>query len=73
MRRYRRVILPDFPSNLVTVKFILGTPGFPDKTAPQEGTDRATLLRSVRKEMKEHGDMVMLDVRDIGIRGRRSW
>lgn len=51
----------------MTVKFILGTPAYPDKPISQQGIDRSALLRSVNAEMKEHGDMVMLDVSAFGI------
>ena len=60
--RYRQEILPDFPPNLVTVKFILGTPAPVPRTQISETAARALLLRDVAKEMREHDDMVMLDV-----------
>ncbi|KAK8858457.1 hypothetical protein IAR55_002684 [Kwoniella newhampshirensis] len=61
---YRRVIIPDFPKDLVTVKFILGTPAYPEKPISQEALDRTKLLTRVREEMSEHGDMVMLPMID---------
>ena len=60
--RYRRVIIPDFPKHLVTIKFILGTPAYPEKPISQEAIDRSKLLREVEAEMEEFGDMVMLPV-----------
>lgn len=62
--RYRRVILPDFPPNLVTVKFILGLPPFPEKPISQEALQRSLFLRDIQQEMDEHGDMVLLPVVD---------
>ncbi|GFZ45356.1 hypothetical protein JCM24511_03082 [Saitozyma sp. JCM 24511] len=61
---YRRVILPDFPPNLVTVKFILGLPPFPEKPISQEALQRSLFLRDIQQEMDEHGDMVLLPVVD---------
>ncbi|ODO01524.1 hypothetical protein I350_06344 [Cryptococcus amylolentus CBS 6273] len=61
---YRKEIIPDFPEDLVTVKFILGTPPFPNATTGPEIEKRDALLRDVRQEMKEHGDMVMLPMID---------
>lgn len=61
-RRYRKVVLPDFPKHLVTVKFILGLPPFPEKPVSQEAMERSAFLREIQKEMDEFGDMVMLPV-----------
>ncbi|KAK4685512.1 hypothetical protein P7C73_g4640, partial [Tremellales sp. Uapishka_1] len=61
---YRRVILPDFPKHLVTVKFILGIPPFPESTLSQATIDRALLIRKVDEEMKEFGDIVVLPMID---------
>ena len=61
--RYRKVILPDFPSNLVTVKFILGTPAHVPKSDKEGAAARSRTMKDVIKEMKEHDDMIMLDVR----------
>lgn len=60
--RYRETIIPDFPPELVTVKFILGTPPYPEQSSISERSKRTKLLKDVSKEMKEHGDMVMLPV-----------
>lgn len=60
--RYRETIIPDFPPELVTVKFILGTPPYPEPSSSSEVSKRTKLLKDVKKEMKEHGDMVMLPV-----------
>lgn len=62
-RRYRKVILPDFPKHLVTVKFILGTPALPEKPISSEAIARTKLMNKVSAEMQENGDMVMLPVR----------
>ena len=61
--RYRQVVLPDFPKHLFTVKFILGTPAYPEKPISSEGVERSKFMREIQSEMKEHGDMIMLDVR----------
>jgi hypothetical protein len=63
--RYRQVILPDFPKHLVTVKFIIGTPPFPEAPFSSEAVERTKLLSRVNAEMQEHGDMVMLPVRPV--------
>ena len=60
--RYRQVVLPDFPKHLFTVKFILGTPAYPEKPISSEGVERSKFMREIQAEMKQHGDMVMLDV-----------
>lgn len=78
VNRYRRVILPDFPQDLVTIKFILGTPTRPEDPHSSEGVARAELMKEVKQEMEEQGDMVMLDVSDadapvIGGRSFETW
>lgn len=55
--------MPDFPKDLVTVKFILGTPPLPEKPISSEAVTRSKLMAKVGAEMQEHGDMVMLPVR----------
>jgi hypothetical protein len=62
MVRYRKVILPDFPKSLVTVKFILGLPPYPEKPISQEALTRTQFLRTLQAENQEHGDMVILPV-----------
>lgn len=54
--------IPDFPSNLVTVKFILGLPPYPAKPISSQAVQRSLFLRAIDAEMAEHGDMVMLPV-----------
>ncbi|OCF31309.1 hypothetical protein I316_07095 [Kwoniella heveanensis BCC8398] len=61
---YREVILPDFPPDMFTVKFILGTPAYPENPVSQEAVARSMLLSKVEAEMEEHGDMVMLPMID---------
>ncbi|KIR36347.1 hypothetical protein I352_01295 [Cryptococcus deuterogattii MMRL2647] len=61
---YRETIIPDFPPELVTVKFILGLPPYPEQSSSSELSKRAKLLKDVNKEMKKHGDMVMLPMID---------
>jgi hypothetical protein len=56
------VILPDFPSNLMSIKFILGTPPILIEPTPEEIDDRAKLLEDIQAEVREYGDMVMLPV-----------
>jgi hypothetical protein len=62
--RYREVILPDFPKDLVTVKFILGTPPYPEKPISNEAIARSRFLREIQAEMNEHKDMVLLPMVD---------
>ena len=59
------MILPDFPPSLVTVKFILGLPPYPEKPISQEALERSRFLREINAEMAEHGDMVMLPVNHL--------
>ncbi|WVQ80546.1 hypothetical protein IAT38_002651 [Cryptococcus sp. DSM 104549] len=61
---YRKVIIPDFPPDLVTVKFILGTPAYPENSISSEAVQRSKLLSKVGAEMAEHGDMVILPMID---------
>ncbi|WWC70617.1 uncharacterized protein I206_104568 [Kwoniella pini CBS 10737] len=61
---YRQVVIPDFPKEQFTIKFILGTPAFPENPISQEAVARSVLLNKVEAEMKEHGDMVMLPMID---------
>ena len=56
------MILPDFPPNLVTVKFILGLPPYPTSPIKQEAVQRSTYLRELEQENAEQGDMVILPV-----------
>lgn len=58
--RYRRTIIPDFPPSLVTVKFILGLPPFPERPIGKEAVERSIFLRRIQAEADEHGDIVML-------------
>ncbi|RXK41661.1 hypothetical protein M231_01161 [Tremella mesenterica] len=61
---YRKVIIPDFPPELVTIKFILGTPAIPENPVGTEAVARSAALLRVKQEMKDHNDMVMLDMID---------
>ncbi|WVR06229.1 hypothetical protein IAU60_003259 [Kwoniella sp. DSM 27419] len=61
---YREVILPDFPPDKFTVKFILATPAYPENPISQEAVARSALLRRVELEMAEHNDMVLLPMID---------
>ncbi|ORY31443.1 hypothetical protein BCR39DRAFT_526792 [Naematelia encephala] len=61
---YRRVILPDFPPHLVTVKFILGLPPYPEKPISADAISRSQFLRQIHAEMDEFGDMVLLPMID---------
>ncbi|GMK57377.1 hypothetical protein CspeluHIS016_0402110 [Cutaneotrichosporon spelunceum] len=61
---YRHVVLPDFPSDLFTVKFILGQQAPTTGLKPEERIAKASLAKDVEKEMAEFGDMVMLDIVD---------
>lgn len=61
-RRYRRVLLLDFPTSLVTVKFILGLPPYPENPISKEAVSRSALLRRVQKEAEEFNDIVILPV-----------
>jgi hypothetical protein len=63
--RYRQVIFPDFPKHLVTIKFILGTPAYPEKPIGEEAINRSKLLARVKAEAQEHSDMVILPVSGI--------
>lgn len=56
--RYRNFILPEFPPELVTVKFILGRPPTPTKG----GSWKDLLNFNFEVEQAQYGDMVMLDV-----------
>ncbi|WVW84505.1 hypothetical protein I302_106539 [Kwoniella bestiolae CBS 10118] len=61
---YRQVVIPDFPSDQFTIKFILGTPPFPENPIGQEAIARTVLMNKVEAEMREFGDMVMLPMID---------
>ena len=65
------MILPDFPSNLFTINFILGLPPLDDEPPDLESINgtirapipvRAMVLEEIEAEMEEYGDMVMLPV-----------
>ncbi len=56
------MIIPDFPPSLVTVKFILGLPPYPEKPISHEAIDRSKLILTLKAEMAEHEDMVILPV-----------
>ncbi len=47
---------------MVTVKFILGLPPFPENPISQEAMDRSKLLAELNAENREHGDLVILPV-----------
>lgn len=55
-------MLPDFPSDLFTVKFILGQQAPVEGLNPGQRISRAKLAKDVQEEMAKFGDMVMLDV-----------
>lgn len=55
-------MLPDVPAHLITVKFILGLPPYPENPVSKEAMERSATLRQVQEEMDEFGDMVLLDV-----------
>ncbi|KAL7422144.1 hypothetical protein Q5752_002787 [Cryptotrichosporon argae] len=61
---YRRTVLPDFPPHLVTVKFILGLPPFPENPLSQEAVARSLLLARLHQENEDHGDLVLLPMVD---------
>ena len=64
------MILPEFPPNLVTIKFILGLPPLTEEPFDLEidnGTVREMFLEEVEAEMEEHGDMVMLPVNHLAL------
>ncbi|TXT10010.1 uncharacterized protein COLE_03944 [Cutaneotrichosporon oleaginosum] len=61
---YRRVVLPDFPPDLFTVKFILGQQAPVEGLNPSQRIASAKLTKDVQEEMAEFGDMVMLDIVD---------
>ncbi|WVQ65931.1 uncharacterized protein L199_004109 [Kwoniella botswanensis] len=61
---YRQVIIPDFPPDQFTIKFILGTPPYPENPISQEAVARSRLMNKVEAEMNEFGDMVMLPMID---------
>ncbi|KAK1920534.1 hypothetical protein DB88DRAFT_503663 [Papiliotrema laurentii] len=54
---YRRVSCLISPRTLVTIKFILGTPTRPEDPHSSEGVARAELMKEVKQEMEEQGDM----------------
>lgn len=59
-------MLPDIPSHLITVKFILGLPPYPENPVSKEAMERSTTLKQIRAEMDEFGDIVLLDVSAVG-------
>ncbi|WRT67640.1 uncharacterized protein IL334_004612 [Kwoniella shivajii] len=61
---YRRVIIPDFPPDLFTVKFILGIPAYPENPLGPEAVSRSMLMNKIEAEMDRYGDMVMLPMLD---------
>ncbi|WWC88817.1 uncharacterized protein L201_003730 [Kwoniella dendrophila CBS 6074] len=61
---YRKVVIPDFPKEQFTVKFILGTPPYPQEPISEEAINRSRYLKKIRAEMDEFGDMVMLPMVD---------
>ena len=58
-------MIPDFPSHLVTAKFILAKPYYNESAIPPvPEADRRLLLKKLELEMKEHKDIVMLPIID---------
>lgn len=58
--RYRDLIIPDFPTSLITIKFIVGLP--PLSSNPILSTPPSQVFLSIRAEQEKYGDMIILPV-----------
>ncbi|WVO15803.1 hypothetical protein L204_103465 [Cryptococcus depauperatus] len=61
---YREVIFPDFPPDLVTIKFILGAPSLHTKSTGPANYDDSRLMHNLEREIEGYGDIVILPVID---------
>ncbi|BEI86425.1 hypothetical protein CcaverHIS002_0607120 [Cutaneotrichosporon cavernicola] len=60
----RRLVIPDFPSDLFNIKFILGQQAPTEGLQPAERIAKAKFAKDVEEEMAEFGDMIILDIVD---------